>query len=165
MKLEYQRSGTANLFAFFQPLANWRHLKATEHLTSEDLALCMQYLVDVLFPEATLIRLVLDNLNTHTSAALYKTFAPQEARRILDKLQFHYTPKHGSWLNMVELEFSVVWCQCLHHRIPTLEQLQHKVDAWEHDRNRCQATVNWRFTTTAAQVKFERLYPVSSLSK
>lgn len=104
---EYKREGTCNLFAFFQPLAGWRHLKVTEHRQAEDFALCMQYLVNVLFPLSSLIHVVLDNLNTHTPAALYQTFEPQEARRILNRLQFHYTPKHGSWLNMVELEFSV----------------------------------------------------------
>lgn len=104
---EYKQEGTCNLFAFFQPLAGWRHLKVTEHRTAEDFALCMQYLVNVLFPLKSLIHVVLDNLNTHTPAALYQTFEPQEARRILNRLQFHYTPKHGSWLNMVELEFSV----------------------------------------------------------
>lgn len=161
---EYKREGTCNLFAFFQPLAGWRHLKVTERRTAEDFALCMQYLVDVLFPCATLIQVVLDNLNTHTPAALYQTFAPAEARRILSKLQFHYTPKHGSWLNMVEVEFSVLSRQCLDRRIPTIQLLQQEVDAWEHQRNQHKATVNWRFKATDARQKLERLYPAPSLS-
>lgn len=105
---EYKREGTCNLLAFFQPLIGWRQIKVTQHRTSEDLALCMQYLVDVLCPDATLIHIVLDHLNAHTPAALYQTFPPQEALRILSQIQFHYTPKHGSWLNLVELEFSVL---------------------------------------------------------
>lgn len=161
---EYKREGTCNLFAFFQPLLGWRHLKVTQRRTSQDFALCMQYLVDVLFPEATLIHLVLDNLNTHTPAALYQTFSPQEAFRILSLLQFHYTPKHGSWLNMVELEFSVLSRQCLNRRIPTLTELQQEIEVWEQDRNQNQATVNWRFSTVDARTKFKRLYPIPSLS-
>ncbi len=161
---EYKREGSCNLFAFFQPLQGWRHLKVTEQRTSKDFALCMQYLVDVLFPEARLIHVVLDNLNTHTPAALYQTFAPAEALRILSKLNFHYTPKHGSWLNMVELEFSVLSRQCLNRRIPTLRELQQEIAAWEHYRNHTRATVNWRFSTVDARAKFERLYPTPSLS-
>lgn len=107
----------------------------TQQRTSEDFALCMQYLVDVLFRDVALIHLVLDNLNTHTPAALYQTFPPQEALRILSKLQFHYTPKHGSWLNMVELEFSVLSRQCLNRRIPTIAELQPEIEAWEQQRN------------------------------
>lgn len=161
---EYKREGTCNLFAFFQPLQGWRHLKVTERRTAADFALCMQYLVDVLFPEATRIHLVLDNLNTHTPAALYQTFSPFEALRILSKLQFHYTPKHGSWLNMVELEFSVLSRQCLNQRIPSIIQLQQEIETWEQQRNYNQATVNWRFSTRDARVKFQRLYPVPNLS-
>lgn len=161
---EYKREGTCNLFAFFQPLQGWRHIKVTEHRTSEDFALCMQYLVDVLFPEAAHIHLVLDNLNTHTPAALYQTFPPQEALRILSKLEFHYTPKHGSWLNMVELEFSVLSRQCLERRIPSITELQQETEAWEQERNQNRATVNWRFSTVDARTRFERLYPTPSLS-
>ncbi len=124
----------------------------------------MQYLVDVLFPLANLIHIVLDNLNTHTPAALDQTFDPAEARRILDKLQFHYTPKHGSWLNMVELELSVLSRQCLDRRIPTTKELSEEVAAWEASRNQAKATINWRFTNTQARVKLERLYPLPSLS-
>lgn len=161
---EYKREGTCNLFAFFQPLQGWRHIKVTEHRTSEDFALCMQYLVDGLFPEAAHIHLVLDNLNTHTPAALYQTFPPQEALRILSKLEFHYTPKHGSWLNMVELEFSVLSRQCLERRIPSITELQQETEAWEQERNQNRATVNWRFSTVDARTRFERLYPTPSLS-
>ena len=161
---EYKREGTCNLFAFFQPLQGWRQIKVTEHRTSEDFALCMQYLVDVLFPEAAQIHLVLDNLNTHTPAALYQTFPPQEALRILSKLEFHYTPKHGSWLNMVELEFSVLSRQCLERRIPSITELQQEIEAWEQERNQNRATVNWRFSTVDARTRFNRLYPTPSLS-
>lgn len=161
---EYKREGTCNLFAFFQPLRGWRQIKVTEHRTSEDFALCMQYLVDVLFPEAARIHLVLDNLNTHTPAALYQTFPPQEALRIVSKLEFHYTPKHGSWLNMVELEFSVLSRQCLERRIPSIPALRQEIEAWEQERNQNRATVNWRFSTVDARTRFERLYPTPSLS-
>lgn len=161
---EYKREGTCNLFAFFQPLQGWRHIKVTKHRTSEDFALCMQYLVDVLFPEAAQIHLVLDNLNTHTPAALYQTFPPEEALRILSKLEFHYTPKHGSWLNMVELEFSVLSRQCLERRIPSITKLRQEIEAWEQERNQNRATVNWRFSTADARTRFERLYPTPRLS-
>ncbi len=161
---EYKREGTCNLFAFFQPLQGWRQIKVTERRTCKDFALCMQYLVDVLFPDAARIHLVLDNLNTHTPAALYRTFPPHEALRILSKLEFHYTPKHGSWLNMVELEFSVLSRQCLERRIPSITELQQEIEAWEQERNQNRATVNWRFSTVDARTRFERLYPTPSLS-
>ena len=161
---EYERKGTCNLFGFFQPLQNWRHLKPTHHRKSEDFALCMQYLVDVLFPEAREVRVVLDNLNTHTPAALYKTFEPSEALRILDRIRFHYTPKHGSWLNMVEFEFSALSRQCLNRRIPEFEQLSEVVGLWEEKRNHRKATVNWLFTVEDARTKLSRLYPQPSLS-
>lgn len=147
---EYKREGTCNLLAFFQPLQGWRQIKVTERRTSEDFALCMQYWVDVLFPEAARIHLVLDNLNTHTPAALYRTFPPPEALRILSKLEFHYTPKHGSWLNMVELEFSVLSRQCLERRIPSITELRQETEAWEEQRNQKRATVNWRFSAPNA---------------
>lgn len=124
----------------------------------------MQYLVDVLFPDAQQVHVVLDNLNTHTPAALYKTFKPDEALRILSRIQFHYTPKHGSWLNMVEFEFSALSRQCLNRRIPEIEQLQHEVTAWEERRNRDKATVNWLFTVDDARTKLTRLYPKPTLS-
>jgi DDE superfamily endonuclease len=156
---EYVRNGVANLFMFFAPLHNWRHVKATEHRTKQDWAYCMRDLVDVHFPDAIRIRLVEDNLNTHDPAALYEVFEPAEAKRILDRLEFHYTPKHGSWLNMAEIELSVLSGQCLDQRIPNLSYLEHEVAAWEADRNAAEATVNWRFTTADARIKLKRLYP------
>jgi hypothetical protein len=156
---EYVRNGVANLFMFFAPLHNWRHVKVTEHRTKQDWACCMRDLVDVHFPEAVRIRLVEDNLNTHDPAALYEVFEPAEAKRILERLEFHYTPKHGSWLNMAEIELSVLSGQCLDQRIPDLLCLQQEVAAWEADRNAAEATVNWRFTTADARIKLKRLYP------
>lgn len=156
---EYQREGTANLFEFFQPLAGWRHLKVTDHRAKGDFALCMKELVDVHFPEATVIRVVLDNLNTHDASSLYETFEPAEARRIARKLEFHYTPKHGSWLNMVEIEFSILSRQCLDRRIPNIEILKSEVACWEKQRNDQKATVNWHFTTDVARVRLQSLYP------
>ncbi len=161
---EYQREGTCNIFAFFQPHAGWRHMKVTERRTAQDFAYCMKDLVDIFFPFALLIRVVLDNLNTHTPAALYQTFPPEEARRILSKLEFHYTPKHGSWLNMVEIELSVLSRQCLNRRIPDLETMKRETASWERERNQQEATVNWRFTNQDARVKLERLYPQLDLS-
>lgn len=156
---EYKRNGTRNLFLFFQPLAGWRHVLITEHRTKIDYAQAMRHLVDDLFPEAAVVVVVQDNLNTHTPAALYEAFEPAEAKRILDRLEFHYTPKHGSWLNMVEIELSVLSEQCLDRRIPDDEALRREVKAWETERNERRATVNWRFGTSDARVKLERLYP------
>jgi hypothetical protein len=156
---EYQRNGTCNLFMFFAPGEGWRHVEVTDRRTKRDFASCLQALVDGYFPEAERIRVVLDNLNTHTPAALYETFPPAEARRILDRLDFHYTPKHGSWLNMVEIEFSVLAGQCLHRRLPDQATVKQEIAAWEHHRNAAKATVQWRFTTTDARVKLRRLYP------
>lgn len=161
---EYKREGTCNLFACFQPLAGWRHIQVTQQRTSQDFAHFLKYLVDVLFPMALMIRVVLDNLNTHTPAALYQTFEPAEARRILSKLEFHYTPKHGSWLNMVEIELSVLSRQCLNRRIPDLDTMKREISAWENQRNAVQATVNWRFSATEARVKLKDLYPCVNLS-
>jgi hypothetical protein len=159
---EYKREGTCNLFLFFQPLAGWRHVKVTERRTKLDFAHCMQYLVDELFPEAECIVVVLDNLNTHTPAALYEAFEPAEAKRILDRLEFHYTPKHGSWLNMVEIEIGVLCEQCLADRIPDKDTLCRQITAWKTTRNEQQATVNWQFTSIDARNKLKRLYPVIS---
>ena len=136
----------------------------TSQRTAQDFAQCMKDLVDVFFPLAMMIRVVLDNLNPHTPAALYQTFPPEEARRILSKLEFHYTPKHGSWLNMVEIEFSVLSRQCLNRRIPNQETMKRETAAWEQERNEQKATVNWRFTNQDARVKLERLYPQLNLS-
>lgn len=155
----YQRNGTCNLFMCFQPRAGWRHAKVTQQRTKTDFAEVMRELVDVHFPHAEKIRVVLDNLNTHTSASLYTAFPPAEARRILSKLEFHYTPKHASWLNMVEIELSVLVNQCLKRRIPDLPTLMHEVAAWEATRNAQRATVRWQFDVAQARTKLSRLYP------
>jgi DDE superfamily endonuclease len=156
---EYKREGTCNLFMFVQPHVGWRHVKVTDRRTKADFAQCMKDLVDLHFPDAELIRVTLDNLNTHTPAALYEAFEPAEARRIIRKLEFHHTPKHGSWLNMAEIELSVLSGQCLDQRISDLLCLEREVAAWEADRNAAEATVNWRFTTADARIKLKRLYP------
>jgi hypothetical protein len=156
---EYERNGTSNLFIFFAPLEAWRHIKVTDRRTMVDFAHCMHDLVDVHFPEAEKIVLVMDNLNTHKLASLYEAFPPEEARRIIDKLEIHYTPKHGSWLNMAEIELSVLQRQCLQARIPDQATLIEKVAAWESRRNSSQATVHWRFTTEDARIKLHKLYP------
>jgi hypothetical protein len=156
---EYKRNGTRNLFVFFQPLAGRRHVLITERRAKIDYAHAMRYLVDELFPEADAVVVVQDNLNTHTPAALYEAFEPAEAKRILNRLEFHYTPEHGSWLNMVEIELSILSEQCLDDRIPDEQSLRREVEAWEAERNAQQATVNWRFSTSDARVKLERLYP------
>lgn len=160
---QYQRNGTCNLFMFFEPRNGWRHVEVTNRRTKQDFAHCMQMLVDGYYPEAEVIRVVVDNLNTHTPAALYETFPPAEAHRILQRLEFHYTPKHGSWLNMVEIEFSVLTGQCLQRRLPDKEMVQCEVAAWEQQRNVAKATVQWRFTTDKARAKLQRLYPSQSL--
>jgi len=161
---EYKRNGTRNLFLFFQPLAGWRHVKVTERRTKIDFAHCMQHLVDDLFPKADKVVLVLDNLNTHSPASLYEAFEPAEAKRILDRLELHYTPKHGSWLNMAEIEIGVLCEQCLADRIPDEETLCREIAAWETVRNERRATINWQFTTIDARNKLKRLYPVISKS-
>ena len=157
---EYRREGTCNLFMFFEPLQGWRHMKVTDRRTAQDFAYCMQDLVDVHFPQATVISVVLDNLNTHTPAALYATFPPAEACRILRRLDFHYTPKHGSWLNMAEIEFAVVSTQCLDRRLGDPETVRRAVAAWERTRNAQKATVDWRFTTAQARRKLKHIYPL-----
>jgi hypothetical protein len=156
---EYQRNGVSNLFMFFAPLEGWRHVKVTERRTKADWAYCMRELVDVHFPSAVLIRVVEDNLNTHTPAALYEVFEPAEAKRILERLEFHYTPKHGSWLNMAEIELSVLTRQCLDERIPDKATLEQEVTSWAQERNTSGAKVDWRFTTSDARIKLKRLYP------
>ena len=156
---EYRREGTANLFMFFSPLHNWRHIKVTDRRTKADWARCMQDLVDLHFPQAERITVVQDQLNTHAPAALYEVLAPAEAKRILDRLEFHYTPKHGSWLNMAEIELSVLGRQCLDRYIPDKPTLNQETFAWETERNDNAATVDWRFTTQDARIKLKRLYP------
>jgi DDE superfamily endonuclease len=156
---EYQRNGTATLCLLCQPLGGWRHVEVTDRRTKHDFALQMRALVDRHFPDAELIRVVLDTLNTHTPAALYEAFAPAEARRILKKLEFHSTPLHGSWLNMAELEFSLLARQCLGRRIPERATLETEVAAWETARNEQRATIRWQFTVEDARTKLHRLYP------
>lgn len=156
---QYEREGVCNLFMFFEPLKAWRHVEVTAQRTSIDYARQMKYLVDERYPEAEKIRVVQDNLNTHVKASLYKAFTPSEARRILGKLAFYYTPKHGSWLNMAEIEFSVLSRQCLNRRISAKETLIREVEAWEQQRNQASAPVNWQFTTENARTKLTRLYP------
>lgn len=156
---EYKREGTCNIFMFFQPLAGWRKVKATEQRTKVDFAHCMKELVDEHFPQAELIRVVLDNLNTHTLGALYETFEPAEARRLCQKLDLRHTPKHGSWLNMAELELSVLSRQCLNRRIGSREEVQAECSAWEKDRTQKKVKVDWRFSTENAREKLGRLYP------
>jgi transposase len=159
---EYRREGTANLFLFVQPLRGWRHINVTGRRTKADFAMQMQELVDGHFPEAEVMRLVVDNLNTHTPAALYETFAAAEARRLTRKLEFHYTPKHGSWLNMAECEFAVLAEQCLDRRIPNIATLCQEITAWQAARNHNKTRINWRFNTTDARITLKRLYPSAS---
>jgi hypothetical protein len=156
---EYSRKGVCNLFMFFEPFTGTRHVEVTDQRTSIDYAHQMKYLVDQRHPQAQKIRVVQDNLNTHVKASLYKAFPPDEARRILDKLEFHYTPKHGSWLNMAEIELSVLSRQCLERRIEDKEILKQEVAAWEQRRNQNSTPVDWRFTTEDARIKLKRLYP------
>ena len=155
---EYQRNGTCNLFMMFQPGAGWRQAKVTDHRKKVDFAECMRELVDVHFPHAEKIRVVMDNLNTHTPASLYTAFTPAEARRVLRKLEFHYTPKHASWLNMVEIELSALVHQCLKRRIPDTDTLTREVAAWQATRNAQRATVRWQFDVPQARTKLTRLY-------
>jgi hypothetical protein len=159
---EYERNGTRNLFMFMEPPAGWRHIAVTERRTRQDFAHQMQWLVDARYPEAEMIRVVMDNLNTHKPASLYEAFAPAEARRLLKKLEFHYTPKHGSWLNMAEIELSILSRQCLDRRIPDEAMLRREITAYEDTRNAATATIAWRFTTTEAREKLHRLYPSHS---
>lgn len=155
---EYKREGTCNLFALLQPREGWRHLTVTGQRKAVDFAHQMKALVDDHFPEAEVVRVVLDNLNIHGGGALYEAFPPEEARRIVRKLEFHYTPKHGSWLNMAEIELSVLSRQCLDRRIPDIDSLRREVRAWQADRNQQRATINWRFTSSDARTKLPRLY-------
>jgi hypothetical protein len=162
---EYARHGTANLFLFTAPLLGWREVQVTDHRTRTDFARAMRDLVDVHFPAAERITLVLDNLNTHEPASLYQAFEPAEARRIRDKLDIHPTPKHGSWLNIAEIELSVLGRQCLDRRIPDQATLVTEVAAWVADRNADGTAVNWRFTTDDARIKLKHLYPVPQPAK
>ncbi|MCY1740631.1 IS630 family transposase [Ensifer sp. SL37] len=156
---EYKRNGTANLFVFLDAHRSWRKVKVTERRTAEDFAHCMRDLVDVHYPEAACIRVVLDNLSTHTPAALYQALPPDEARRSLRRLEFHYTPKHASWLNMVEIEIGVLRGQCLNRRIESRDRLVDEVAAWERRRNASGARIKWMFSTEKARVKLAKAYP------
>jgi transposase len=156
---EYERNGTANLFMMFEPLAGTRRVEVTARRTNQDFARIIRRLVNEWYPEAEKIVLVLDNLSTHSPAALYEAFEPAEARRLVERLEWHYTPKHGSWLNVAEMELSVLARQCLDRRIPDLESLRREVAAWEQQRNAAVAKVDWQFTTADARVKLKRLYP------
>jgi hypothetical protein len=160
---EYKRNGTRNVFLFCEPQAGWRHVVVTAQRTMQDVAHQMQWLVDERYPEAAVIRVVLDNLNPHKPASLYETFAPAEAHRIRQKLEFHYPPKHGSWLNMAEIELSVLARQCLPRRIATEATLKRELAAVEAARNAARATIDWQFTTAQARVKLQHLYPSPSL--
>lgn len=155
----YERRGTACLAVAFEPHRGWRHIIASERRTKLDFAGWLQEVVDVHYPQAEMIRLVVDNLNTHTPAALYERFAPAEAHRLARKLEWHYTPKHGSWLNMVEIELSVLATKCLDRRIPDLATLATEATAYAARRNAAKATVQWRFTTSDARTKLDHLYP------
>jgi hypothetical protein len=157
---EYKREGTANLFLHCAPHLGWRHVAVTARRTAPDLAHQMKALVDEHFPAAEVIRLVSDNLNTHTPAALYAAFPPAEARRLARKLEVHHTPPHGSWLNMAEIELSVLSGQCLDRRLGDRQTLAAEAAAWERRRNAAHATITWRFTTADARVKLHRVYPV-----
>ena len=159
---EYQRAGTRNLFLTCEPKAGWRHVAITHRRTIEDFAHRMRWLVDEAYPDVPVIRLVLDNLNTHRKGSLYQTFPAAEARRITKRLEFHYTPKHGSWLNMAEIEFSVFSRGCLGQRLPDEESLCREVHALEQERNQAQARINWRFGIQDARAKLHRLYPIDS---
>jgi hypothetical protein len=156
---EYERQGVANLFLWVEPLAGRRHVQVTDRRTKQDWARFIRDLVDGHYPDAERVVLVLDNLNTHVGAALYETFPPAEARRLRSKLELHYTPKHGSWLNVAEIELSVLTSQCLKRRIPDRDQLAREVAAWEGRRNARRATIDWHFTTQDARIKLKHLYP------
>ena len=156
---EYRRNGTANLFMMFAPLEGWRHVKVTDRHTAVDYAQVLKELSDTHFPGSAKIVLVQDNLNTHKPASLYEAFPPAEARRLVERFEWHYTPKHGSWLDMAESELSVLSSQCLDRRISDQRVLKDEVEAWEADRNRKHAKANWQFTTADARVKLKRLYP------
>jgi hypothetical protein len=157
---EYRREGTCNLFMFLQPLAGWRHVKVTDQRTKQDFAWCMKDLVEIHFPQAEKIRLVLDNLNTPSPAAFYEAFPPEQARQLTRKLEFHYTPEHSSWLNMAEVEISVLSEQCLDRRLGSQLIVNSEVGAWEGQRNAVRATIDWRFTIPNARDKLKKLYPV-----
>ena len=157
---EYERKGVCNQFMGCEPLRGWRHVRVTVRRTTQDWAECIRELVDMHYPQATRIRLVLDNLNTHTGASLYEAFPPAEARRLLDRLEFHHTPKHASWLNMAEIEIGVLNRQCLDRRLDNADVLRRESSAWEERRNKQQVKIHWSFTIAVARHKLKKLYPV-----
>ena len=159
---EYRRAGTRNLFLTCEPLAGWRHVAITERRTMQDFAHQMRWLVDVAYPHAPVVRVVLDNLNTHRMASLYETFPAAEARRIVKRLEFHHTPKHASWLNMAEIEFSALSRACLRGRNPDAVALERAISAYEAERNTAATIINWRFSAQDARTKLHRLYPCYS---
>jgi hypothetical protein len=156
---EYERKGVCHQLLLCEPLRGWRHVRVSARRTRKDYALCVRELVDVYYPQAVRIRLVQDNLNTHDGASLYEAFPPAEARRLLDKLEFHYTPKHGSWLNMAETEIGIMNGQCLDRRMENQEEIATEVAAWEDKRNTQEARIHWTFTLAVARQKLRKLYP------
>lgn len=156
---EYVRNGVAEIFMEVEPLAGKRHVAVTEHRTQKDWAIQIKQMLDERYPNASKVRLVMDNLNTHRIASLYEAFEPKEARRLAERLEIHYTPKHGSWLNMAEIELSALKGQCLDHRIADMATMQAEVTAWEKDRNNNAKKIDWQFTTSDARIKLRRLYP------
>jgi hypothetical protein len=156
---EYVRNGVANLFMIFEPLAGQRDVEVTDRRTKKDYAECLRKLSDEVYPQAEGIVLVQDNLNTHSPASLYEAFAPAEAQRLTKRFEFHYTPKHGSWLDMAEIELGILGRQCLSQRIDSIEELRRQVKAWEKSRDEVKIKVNWQFTTADARIKLKRLYP------
>jgi hypothetical protein len=156
---EYVRHGVADIFLEVEPLTGRRHVEVTERRTRQDWARFIKGMLDERYPQAVKVRLVMDNLNTHSIASLYETFPPAEARRLAERLEIHHTPKHGSWLNIAEIELSALNSQCLNRRIPTIELMRSEVAFWQKDRNTRGAPVNWRFTTEDARIKLTRLYP------
>jgi hypothetical protein len=157
---EYVRNGTANLFMVSEPLLGWRAVQVTQRRTAVDFAEVLRWLVEDVHADAEKVVLVMDNLNTHKLASLYEAFPPEQARRIAGRLEIHHTPKHGSWLNVAEIELSVLTRQCLDRRIGDTEELRREVGAWEEERNERGVEVRWRFTTADARIKLRRLYPV-----
>ncbi len=156
---EYERNGVSNLFMFYEPFGGNRYVSVTDRRTKKDWALQIKELLDIHYPNACKVVLVMDNLNTHTGASLYETFPPDEARGLLDRLEIHKTPKHGSWLNIAEIELRVLIGQCLNRRLPDKQTLEREVGQWQEQRNSCQAKVDWQFSTDDARIKLKRLYP------
>lgn len=156
---EYERNGVSNLFMFCEPLLGWRKVKVTDRRTKKDWAVAMKELSDKDYPDAKKIVIIMDNLNTHSAASFYEAFAPEEAHRLRERFEFHHTPKHGSWLNVAEIEFSILSRQCLDRRIPDQQTLVREVSAWNTARNNQMGKVDWQFTTEDARIKLKKLYP------